>query len=329
MATVVHPFWRQSEPRLGAIRRAWRQNPPLAVTGIIMVGVLLATLVGLAADPRQLLNEPVWLKPAKFAVSIAIYSFTLLWLITFIERRRLAAAASWVIAATLVFEELMISYQAMRGVRSHFNEATAFDIMLFRWMTAAIVLLWLATLLVAILLLRQRFQNPVMAWALRFGIVLGLIGMLVAVLMPQATPSQRESLRTTDQSEYIGAHSVGVEDGGPGLPIVGWSTVGGDLRVPHFVGLHSLQVLPIIGWLLLLIPAGWLTLRDRARLMVIAGFGGLGLVALLTWQALRGQPLIAPDGQTVLALVSGVFVMGVAAAAVMLTARRRLTDTRR
>lgn len=327
MATVVRPFCKQSEPRLGAIRRAWRHNPPLAVTGLIMAGVLLATLVGLAADPRQLLNEPVWLKPAKFAISIAIYSFTLLWLMTFIERRRLAAAASWVIAAALVFEEAAISYQAMRGVRSHFNEATAFDIMLFRWMTVAIVLLWLATLLVAILLLRQRFRNPVMARALRFGVIIGLVGMLVAVLMPQATPAQIQSLRTTDRSDYIGAHAVGVEDGGPGLPIVGWSTVGGDLRVPHFVGLHSLQAMPVIGWLLLLIPASWLTLGDRARLMVVAGFGGLGLVALLTWQALRGQPLIAPDAQTLLALVSGIFVMGVAAAAVMLIARRRLTDT--
>ncbi len=294
-----------------------------------MLVVLAAMLIGILVDPRQVLNEPAWLKPAKFAISIAIYTFTLLWLLTFIQgRRRVVAIASWAIAATLVFEQVMILYQAMRGVRSHFNQTTPLDIMLWQWMTIAIIILWLASLVVAILLLRQRFANPVMARALRFGIIIGLVGMLVAVMMPQATPAQSESLRTSDRSDHIGAHAVGVEDGGPGLPIVGWSTVGGDLRVPHFVGLHALQGMPVIGWLLLLMPAPWLTLSDRARLTVIAGFGGLGLVGLLTWQALRGQSLVAPDGQTGLVFFSGVIVLGVAAAAVLLTARRRLVHGR-
>ena len=97
----------------------------------------------------------------------------------------------------------------------------------------------------------------------------------------------------------IGAHSVGVEDGGPGLPFVGWSTVGGDLRAAHFIGLHGMQVLPLLS--LFLSRRRTLNQRQRITLTVGAGVAYLGWMALLTWQALRGQSVVAPDTLTWLA----------------------------
>jgi hypothetical protein len=102
------------------------------------------------------------------------------------------------------------------------------------------------------------------------------------------------------------------------MALTGWSTVGGDLRIPHFVGMHALQVLPILllvlGVLAVRIPA----LRDpavRGRLVLVAGAGYTGLLALVTWQALRGQPLIHPDALTLTALA--VVVVGTMVGAVV------------
>jgi hypothetical protein len=87
-----------------------------------------------------------------------------------------------------------------------------------------------------------------------------------------------------------GAHTVGAPDGGPGLPATGWSTEHGDLRVPHFVGLHALQVLPL--FVIALRRRGWPeSLRVRAA--VWAGVAYSGLYVALLVQALRGQP-VAP-----------------------------------
>ncbi|MGI9148489.1 MAG: hypothetical protein ACR2IK_18380 [Chloroflexota bacterium] len=149
------------------------------------------------------------------------------------------------------------------------------------------------SLLAAALLLVRRLPDVAFAWSLRLGLAIALIGMGVALFMTSPTPAQLAPLSAGGSLTTIGAHSVGVPDGGPGLPIVGWSTVGGDLRVPHFVGLHALQVLPVIGWLLSRFT-GFDT-SHRLALIWTAGLSYLGLVMALTWQALRGQSLIAPD----------------------------------
>ncbi len=84
--------------------------------------------------------------------------------------------------------------------------------------------------------------------------------------------------------------------------MTGWSTTGGDQRVAHFVGLHGLQVLPLFGYLLAHFAPAWLRAGHRIALVWTAGLSYLGLVVLLTWQALRGQPVTSPDAATLGAL---------------------------
>ncbi|MET0236783.1 MAG: hypothetical protein ABW224_19190 [Kibdelosporangium sp.] len=290
--------------------RTWHR--PLLLLTAVMAATLLCSAGGLLVDDRVLRGEPIWLKPFKFSVSIAVYGLTLAWLISLLGKgKRLAWWMGTVTAVMMIAEMTGLIMQVVRGQASHFNNATDFDALVFQWMGTAIVVMWLSNLVVAVIVLRQRFADAPMLWAIRFGLVLALIGMAVAFLMPPPTPDQLELLRNDIEPAMIGAHSVGVADGGPGMPITHWSLTGGDLRIPHFVGIHALQALPLL--------AGYFRRRFggaaelmRTRLTFVGAFAYAGLLALTLWQAMRGQPLIYPDGLTL-----GVFGLLVAATAVL------------
>jgi hypothetical protein len=126
-----------------------------------------------------------------------------------------------------------------------------------------------------------------------------VLGSAAGGLMVSPTPDQMEALQAGGSVATVGGHTVGAADGSAGLPLVGWSTEHGDLRIPHFFGLHGLQILPFLGWLA--------SRRRRlalsgTRLAFSASASYVTFIAILTWQALRGQSIVAPDGATLLAL---------------------------
>jgi hypothetical protein len=310
----------------GLLRRVWTFSRPLTFVGGTMLLVLAVSLAGLLLDPRVITGAPAWLKPMKFAISISIYCFMLLWMLTFVRgRRRLVDLISWVTVVALFVEMVPIAGAAALGTTSHYNVSTPLHAAVWYTMAASIMLVWAMNLLAAVLLLIQRMPDCAFAWSLRLGLVVSLVGMAVAFPMTQETPAQeRAADKAGIEAPTQGAHAVGVEDGGPGLPLTGWSTTGGDQRVAHFVGLHGLQTLPLFGYLLALFAPAWLRAGHRIALVWAAGLSYLGLVLLLTWQALRGQPLIAPDAATLGVLLALAAAAGIAASAVMLHARRTI-----
>jgi hypothetical protein len=120
--------------------------------------------------------------------------------------------------------------------------------------------------------------------------------------MLRMTPEQAAALHASQTVRAVGGHTVGAPDGGPGLPGVGWSTQHGDLRVPHFFGLHGLQIIPFVGWLALRRRRNEAAARQIGFVFAIAA-SYLALVAILTMQALRGQSIVEPDGATLAAVV--------------------------
>lgn len=274
----------------------------LLIASGLCFAFLAVALIGLAVDEQRITGAPAWLKPTKFAISIAIYCATLAWMLSLVRGHRgWVRGVAWATGGALLVELVLVDIQVLRGTTSHFNTGTAFDAAVFSAMGGLISVVFLAALVAAVLAICQRGLPPVIGAGIRGGVLVCLLGMAEAGLM------------LNNNAYGDGGHTVGAADGGPGLPITGWSTEHGDLRVAHFVGLHALQALPLIAWLLLRFAP---SLGDAVatRLVVIATLAYAGVVGLLAWQAQRGLPLLRPDGSILLSALLGLVLTAVATA---------------
>ena len=273
-------------------RFGWHR--PLLWLSFGMIALAAIALVGLVIDHRTITGMPLWVKPLKFALSVFIYSVTLSWLLGQLRRaRRLAWWVGTVAAVFLVVEMVVIYGAAFVDTTSHFNVSTPFSAALWGTMAVSIVIVWSATILVAVLLFRADLGDSARSFAIRSGLIVAVIGMGLAFLMTSPTAAQLANFQG-----IAGAHTVGLPDGGPGLPLLGWSTVAGDLRIPHFVGMHAMQVIPIVALLLELGSRRISVLRDprtRLGILVVIAALYLGVIAVLTVQALSGQSIVHPD----------------------------------
>jgi hypothetical protein len=287
----------------------------------LMTVLVVISLGGLLWDHRLLGGVPIWQKPFKFAVSFALYGYTLAWMLTMQRRaRRIGSIAGNVIAVSGLLEMALIVVQVVRGQASHFNVSTALNSMIYNIMGALAGVVFLATFVLAALLSLQRTDDRARRWSVRFGLLSSLVGMALAMLMlVNVSPAEVAALHAGAPTT-LGGHSIGVPDGGPAMPITGWSLTGGDLRIPHFVGLHGLQALPLLGLLLTALAGRFPALRPaavRLRLLVVGAIGYAGLIGLVLWQAERGQSIAHPDWRTLTAAGALAAAVGASTAIVL------------
>ncbi|KAA9327058.1 hypothetical protein F0P96_17610 [Hymenobacter busanensis] len=252
-------------------------NPPLVWVGWLHVALLVLALLLWPFDERTVTGLNVWIKPAKFSASGVLYLWTLAWLLADLPAaaQRQVRWLSWGVAVSMAVEILSVVVQAARGTTSHFNVGSALDGMIFSLMGVFIMINTLMLMWALGLLLRYRpFGSAAWVWGMRLGLGLFLVGSAVGGSMVS----------------HLG-HTIGAADGGPGLPLLGWSTRHGDLRAAHFLGLHALQALPLVGWLLTRYAP---QLRPAAQTLGVVVFAGLyaGAIGWLYWHALSGLPLL-------------------------------------
>jgi hypothetical protein len=264
-------------------------------------------------DPRELGGVSAWEKPLKFFISSAIFSFTFSWLSSFITKgSRGVRTAGLFIAISLAVELVLIVAMAALGTTSHFNVSTPTAIAIWSIMATFISIVLFATLFLSFVILFQKQQEFNLKLTLALGSLNTAIGMGLAYLMTSPTANQ-----LANYQGIAGAHAVGVSDGGPGLPFLGWSTVAGDLRVGHFFGLHSIQIAAILVAISLIVP-----LAFRVPLLIVGNLTWLGFVGLVTWQSLRAEPFASPSALTLTGLAVLLAVAGLSFALLVMAQSR-------
>jgi hypothetical protein len=257
------------------------RDPLLFWTGALMALALIVVTLMSISDQRLILGINPWIKPMKFLVSITIFLWTTAWFMPEtspdLVRR---ALVRWTIASAMTIEIALIILQAARGTTSHFNASTPFNLAVFNVMGITITVNTIAMILFLWLLRRDTPTNRAgYLWGVRFGVALFVLASGQGFMMVANN-----------------GHAVPGPDGGPGLPFVNWSTVMGDLRSAHFFGMHAMQALPLLGFLLDRTLGGNQPseLVPAARTVVVAAgilwsvvMGALLVIALL------GRPLMA------------------------------------
>ncbi|MFD1930291.1 hypothetical protein ACFSKW_02260 [Nonomuraea mangrovi] len=306
--------------------RLWHRPLMVMVAGMCVLVVVAG--FGLLVDGRELMRQSIWAKPLKFGVSFVIYGATLAWLLPKLRRAR---RTMWTLGTAFAVAGLVdvgfIAVQAARGTYSHFNTNTdPFNQIGQQVFSSGVIGLFGVSLIITIMLLFQRVGDAALTWALRAGIGLAVLGMALASFWVGWAATEPRTVEDAygNPVSLVGQHGVGAPDGG-GMPITNWSTVGGDLRVPHFIGLHSIQVfvLAVLALTALAARIGWLRgERVRAQLIGVVILGYTALFAITAWQALRGQSLVHPDAATWTALAVSVVVTALWAAQAVSVARR-------
>ena len=246
------------------IQQLKHRNETLFYYGLLCLLLSVIFIILTKYTTTQVYNVSAWYKPFKFAFSTFLFAWAMAWYCYYLPNFNIAIF-NWSVIILLGFEIFYIAFQANKGQLSHYNLSTPVYATLYSMMALAATLVTLYTAYVGLLFFTNSFPElPIYyVWAIRLGI-------LIFVLFSFEGFAMGSRLN----------HSVGALNDNSNWFIIGWSKTVGDLRVSHFIGMHALQLLPILSYYLLK--------NTKATIVVSLLYFLLAVFTLI--QALKGQP---------------------------------------
>jgi len=219
-----------------------------------------------------------WIKPIKFSMSFSTFASTISLFLLALNipqwQRKLARRA---IFSSVALEIFSLGAQAWRSTYAAGSHTLADS--LLAQMTNSMVMVNTAIVCWMLLLfcsnrVRADVVDRPMVSAIRYSIIIFLLGNAIGGYMLAR-----------------GSHTVGVTDGGPGLPFVNWSTIGGDLRIAHFIAIHAIQIVPLFAYVLSQMAPIPAVRQRKIAIAALALVVSLAVGATFV-QAALGRPLL-------------------------------------
>jgi hypothetical protein len=213
----------------------------------------------------QVFNVNAFYKPFKFAFSTFLFAWAMAWYCYYLPSFN-TSFFNWTVIILLGFEIAYIALQASKGQLSHYNISTPVYSALYSLMALAASAVTIYTAYIGFLFFKYDFPTLPnhYLWAIRLGIILFVIFSFEGFAMGSRLN-----------------HSVGALNDNSNWFIVGWSKTVGDLRVSHFIGMHALQLLPLLSYYVLK--------KTKLTILLSVTYGLLALFTLV--QALKGKLL--------------------------------------
>lgn len=251
---------------VGFIKELKIRNEYLFYFGLFCVILSIVCIILTKTTTTQVHGVNAWFKPFKFAVSIGLYSWTMAWYCDYLSDFNVTPF-NWTVITLFGIELIYIVFQASKGQLSHFNISTPTYSFLYSLMGIIAVLVSLYTAYIGLLFFTQSFPDlpSYYVWSIRLSILIFIVFSFEGGLMGSRMN-----------------HSVGALNDNSNWWLVGWSKTVGDLRVSHFIGMHALQLLPLLSF--------YIFKNTKATVVISILYGLLATLTLV--QALNGKPII-------------------------------------